>query len=56
MQQPGRYFANNIGGTITLLNAMVTYGVKRLVFSSSAAVYGEPGVVPIPRGRSRCAP
>jgi UDP-glucose 4-epimerase len=48
VQQPGRYFANNVGGTITLLNAMVTYGVMRFVFSSSAAVYGEPEVVPIP--------
>lgn len=47
VQQPGRYFANNVGGTITLLNAMVTYGVNRLVFSSSAAVYGEPESVPI---------
>jgi UDP-glucose 4-epimerase len=48
VRQPGRYFANNVGGTITLLNAMVTYGVSRLVFSSSAAVYGEPDEVPIP--------
>lgn len=47
VKQPGRYFANNIGGTITLLNAMVTYGVQRIVFSSSAAVYGEPDEVPI---------
>jgi len=47
VQQPGRYFANNVGGCITLLNAMVTYGVKRFVFSSSAAVYGEPESVPI---------
>lgn len=47
VRQPGRYFANNIGGTIALLNAMVTYGVSRLVFSSSAAVYGEPETVPI---------
>jgi UDP-glucose 4-epimerase len=46
-QQPGRYFANNVGGTIALLNAMATYGVKRFVFSSSAAVYGEPADVPI---------
>ncbi len=48
VRQPGRYFANNVGGTIALLNAMVTYGVTRLVFSSSAAVYGEPEIVPIP--------
>ncbi|HVP05183.1 MAG TPA: UDP-glucose 4-epimerase GalE [Dehalococcoidia bacterium] len=47
VQQPGRYFANNVGGTITLLNAMATYGVTRFVFSSSAAVYGEPDSVPI---------
>jgi UDP-glucose 4-epimerase len=47
VKQPGRYFANNIGGTITLLNAMVTYNVQRFVFSSSAAVYGEPDEVPI---------
>ncbi|MEO8456376.1 MAG: UDP-glucose 4-epimerase GalE [Chloroflexota bacterium] len=47
VQQPGRYFANNIAGTITLLNTMVTYGVQRFVFSSSAAVYGEPEEVPI---------
>ncbi len=48
VRQPGRYFANNVGGAIALLNAMVTYGVTRLVFSSSAAVYGEPEIVPIP--------
>lgn len=47
VQQPGRYFANNVGGTIAVLNAMATYGVKRFVFSSSAAVYGEPETVPI---------
>ncbi len=47
VQQPGRYFANNIGGAIALLNAMVTYGVSRFVFSSSAAVYGDPERVPI---------
>ena len=48
VRQPGRYFANNIGGAIALLNAMVTYGVTRFVFSSSAAVYGEPETIPIP--------
>jgi UDP-glucose 4-epimerase len=48
VQQPGRYFANNISGAIALLNAMVAFGVERLVFSSSAAVYGNPETVPIP--------
>ncbi len=47
VQQPGRYFANNIGGCIALLNAMAAYGVERFVFSSSAAVYGDPDSVPI---------
>ena len=44
---PGRYFANNVAGCIALLNAMVAYGVGQFVFSSSAAVYGEPDEVPI---------
>jgi len=48
VQQPGRYFANNIGGCIALLNAMASYAVGRFVFSSSAAVYGEPDQTPIP--------
>jgi UDP-glucose 4-epimerase len=44
---PGRYFANNVGGCIALLNGMVAYGVGRFVFSSSAAVYGEPESLPL---------
>jgi UDP-glucose 4-epimerase len=48
VQQPGRYFANNVNGTVSLLNAMVAFGVSRFVFSSSAAVYGEPQELPIP--------
>jgi UDP-glucose 4-epimerase len=47
VRQPGRYFANNVGGCIALLNAMAAYGVNRFVFSSSAAVYGEPEAMPI---------
>lgn len=42
MQDPGRYFANNVGGTQNLLDAMVMAGVPRLVFSSTCAVYGVP--------------
>jgi UDP-glucose 4-epimerase len=48
MGEPGRYFANNIGGIICLLNTMLDYDVRRFVFSSSAAVYGQPQTVPIP--------
>jgi len=47
VRQPGRYFANNVTGSIVLLNAMTMYGVLRFVFSSSAAVYGEPDSIPI---------
>lgn len=41
------YYENNIGSTISLCNAMTKYGVKKLVFSSSATVYGMPKTVPI---------
>jgi len=44
---PLRYFENNISGTITLLQSMVSTGVSRLVFSSSATVYGDPECVPV---------
>ncbi len=47
MAAPGRYFANNVGGTIDLLNAMLAHDVRRLVFSSTAAVYGTPEYTPI---------
>ncbi|KRG68945.1 UDP-glucose 4-epimerase GalE [Pseudoxanthomonas dokdonensis] len=46
-EQPLRYFDNNISGTIVLLQAMRDAGVKRLVFSSSATVYGDPRQVPV---------
>jgi UDP-glucose 4-epimerase len=47
MQKPELYFANNTAATLKLLEAMVRKNVKRLVFSSTAAVYGEPESVPI---------
>jgi len=43
VREPLRYFDNNIGGTIVLLQAMQRAGVAKLVFSSTAAVYGEGG-------------
>ena len=45
--QPVRYFDNNVGSTLALLQAMDRAGVRRLVFSSSATVYGDPAQVPI---------
>lgn len=44
---PEKYFLNNVVGSINLLNAMVKHNVKRLVYSSTAAVYGNPRYVPI---------
>lgn len=46
-RRPLEYFDNNISGTIVLLQAMQNAGVRRLVFSSSATVYGEPAQVPV---------
>jgi UDP-glucose 4-epimerase len=48
MQEPGEYFETNVGGSIALFKAMLSAGVRRVVFSSSAAVYGIPNSVPIP--------
>jgi UDP-glucose 4-epimerase len=44
---PEQYWANNVGGTLALLGAMHRSGVRRIVFSSTAATYGEPRTVPI---------
>ncbi|MBB4986001.1 UDP-glucose 4-epimerase GalE [Streptomyces nymphaeiformis] len=45
--RPEKYWENNVGGTMALLAAMRSAGVRRLVFSSTAATYGEPESVPI---------
>ncbi len=45
---PLKYYDNNLCGTKTLLEAMVRNGVDKIVFSSTAAVYGEPDRIPIP--------
>ncbi|MFZ4584268.1 MAG: UDP-glucose 4-epimerase GalE [Acidimicrobiia bacterium] len=44
---PNRYFRTNVTGSLNVLDAMRAAGVQRLVFSSTAATYGEPDVVPI---------
>ena len=43
VEKPLKYYENNISGTINLLKCMKKYGVKKIVFSSSATVYGDPG-------------
>jgi UDP-glucose 4-epimerase len=45
--QPLKYYENNVGGTISLLNCMTELDIKTLVFSSSATVYGTPAAFPI---------
>lgn len=45
--EPAKYYANNLAATLTLLDAMRTAGVLRFIFSSTAAVYGDPVYVPI---------
>jgi UDP-glucose-4-epimerase GalE len=47
MEVPEVYFHNNVGGTLCLLNAMRAANVRKLVFSSTAGVYGIPEIVPI---------
>lgn len=48
VEQPVRYYHNNVTGTLNLLAQMDRHDVRRLVFSSSATVYGDPQTVPIP--------
>jgi UDP-arabinose 4-epimerase len=47
VRDPGKYFHNNVGATLSLLDALVARGVRDVVFSSSAAVYGVPVRVPL---------
>jgi len=47
-QKPLEYYRNNLGGLVTVAQAMQAHGVYRLVFSSSATVYGDPQTLPIP--------
>lgn len=47
MEQPLRYWSNNVGGTISLVRSLLASGVDRIVFSSSAGVYGNPDHVPV---------
>ncbi|HLS90839.1 MAG TPA: UDP-glucose 4-epimerase GalE [Limnochordia bacterium] len=48
MQDPAKYYVNNVAGGVTLLEALREAGVGTIIFSSTAAVYGEPESIPIP--------
>ena len=47
MATPSKYWHNNVGGTVHLIDALLASGVRNLVFSSSCSVYGTPEVVPV---------
>jgi len=47
VNNPGKYYKNNVSNVINLLNVMVETEVKYFIFSSTAAVYGEPKKIPI---------
>ena len=47
MVDPAKYYRNNVAGTISLLDALRGSGVRRIVFSSTCAVYGVPSAIPI---------
>lgn len=47
IQDPARYYDNNVGGSLSLIRAMQENAIKKIVFSSSATVYGEPQYLPL---------
>jgi UDP-arabinose 4-epimerase len=53
VRDPGRYYRNNVAGTLSLLEAMLDQGVKRIIFSSSCATYGLPTKTPIPESHAQ---
>ncbi len=53
VREPSTFYAANIASGVNLLDAMTRQGVKKLIFSSTAATYGEPHTVPIPEDHSK---
>ncbi len=47
VQNPKKYYQNNVTGTLNLLDAMLEHGVRQIVFSSTCAIYGEPEYTPL---------
>ena len=54
MTNPLKYYDNNVNGTKVLLESMIAHDVKKIVFSSTAATYGEPENIPILEGDKTC--
>ena len=53
MQDPAKYYQNNVVNTLNLLNAMLTHGVDKFIFSSTAAIFGEPEYSPIDEAHAK---
>ena len=56
MDEPLMYYRNNLLSTLTLMDQMASHEVWDLVFSSSATVYGDPEILPIPSQQRRVPP
>ena len=54
VKNPEKYYINNVCGTLNLLSTMLKYNVKKIVFSSTAATYGEPKYIPIDEDHPQC--
>ncbi len=53
VDEPGKYYRNNVVGSLTLLEAMRDHGVPYIIFSSTCATYGEPEQIPIPENHKQ---
>lgn len=53
IENPGKYYRNNIGGTLNILEAMKDHGISNIVFSSTCSTYGLPKTLPIPEDHSQ---
>lgn len=53
VREPGKYYSNNVSSTINLLDTMMEHGVRKIIFSSTAAVYGTPVQIPIPESHQK---
>ena len=54
VKDPQKYYINNVCGTLNLLSAMLEHDIKKIVFSSTAATYGEPEYIPIDEKHPQC--
>lgn len=54
IREPLNYYANNVVNTVNLLEAMIRHGIRNLIYSSTAAVYGIPGTIPVSETAPLC--